>query len=223
MQITFIILGAGIGHRMISYEPRSLLKYKDKYLISHQIDQIKNTLKDDICPFFTLVTGYKHEKVVKKLKQEDVLIVNNPEYDTTNQIESVRRALNYEVGNNVCLIHGDIFFSEDFSKYDYTKSFCIVDNRGQLKDREVGINYYDNKVNILSYGIEDKWAQIVYLTGKEFELLQTICSFDNNYYLTFEIINKIIDLGGTFDIYLTESKLFEVDKIKDLKNENTNS
>ena len=43
--ISVAILAAGCGSKIKSYEPRSLLKVKDKILINHQIDTIKNTFK----------------------------------------------------------------------------------------------------------------------------------------------------------------------------------
>ena len=57
------ILGAGVGSRIKSHEPRSLIKIGDKTLIEHQVSMIRNSFEN---PEIIGVVGCKAEKVIKK-------------------------------------------------------------------------------------------------------------------------------------------------------------
>ena len=60
--IAIAILYAGIGNRIKSYEPRSLLKIGNKTLIEHQISVINNSFQ---FPEIIGVFGYSIDKVIK--------------------------------------------------------------------------------------------------------------------------------------------------------------
>ena len=79
---------------------------------------------------------------------------------------------------------------------------------------------------ILSYGLPTKWGQIAFLTGKELKILNNIFyKFNtiNKKLLSFELLNEVIMMGGTFKCYEpSDMSIIEIDCIKDLKNENFN-
>ena len=58
------ILSAGVGNRIKSNEPRSLLKIGNKVLLEHQVSIIQNTF---LKPEIIIGLGVEANKVIKKL------------------------------------------------------------------------------------------------------------------------------------------------------------
>ena len=95
-----------------------------------------------------------------------------------------------------------------------------------MDDKEVGVTLDKNHVSILSYGLDKKWCQMCYLTGKELRLLKSLflkSKDKDKKMLSFELINRIIELGGTFTFHeKLGARIVEIDCIKDTLNENFN-
>lgn len=221
--IAVAILSAGIGARIKSYEPRSMIKIGSKTLIEHQINTIQQCFES---PEIIAVVGCGADKITKKIRGS-VRIVENQIYKETNTSESIRLAFNNTMKKNFLFIHGDLYFNEaTLSNLDYSKSFLLVDDKHQFAEKEVGVTSNKSVATILSYGLPVKWAQIVYITGKEIEILKKVFhKFDaiSKKNLSFEIINKMISMGASFQCYQpTKMSILEIDCIKDLKNENIN-
>lgn len=209
------ILSAGVGARIKSYEPRSLLKIRERALIDHQITAINGYIND---PEIICVIGYEAQRVIKRVK-DNARIVENQLFDSTNNSESMRLALNNTHKSGILFIHGDLLFNSETLMADYNKSFVIIDTNNQMEKKEVGLTIDDSGcVSIFSYGLECKWGQIVYITGKELRLAKQIFSrFEPQHkkMLSFEILNKIIEQGGSFKCYEPEGmKILEIDKIR---------
>ena len=221
--VGFAILSAGIGARIKTYEPRSLLKIKNKTLIDHQVDAIKSKFKDkEIIGVF----GPHIARVAKNVRGK-IRIVENQKYETTNNSESLRLALNNSIKNSLMFFHGDMLINETFfNSLNFNKSFVVYEDRGMMDEKEIGLTIMKNKATILSYGLEKKWCQAAFFKGKELKILRNIFSTFSNQdkkMLTFEIINRIIDSGGSFQAQrLEKSKIIEIDCIRDIKNENIN-
>lgn len=209
------ILAAGVGARMKSYEPRSLLKIRDRTLIEHQITTINSCFDkaEIIC-----VVGYDSQRVIKKIKDNSVRIIENQLYNTTNTSESLRLALNNTNKKGVLFMHGDLLFNPETITVDYTNSFVLMDTRDQIEKKEVGLTMENGKASIFSYGLECKWCQIAYITGKELRIAKQIfLKFEEQHkkLLSFEILNKIIANGGSFDCYEPEDmRILEIDKVR---------
>jgi len=221
--IAVAILSAGVGARIKSYEPRSMIKIGDKTLIEHQINTIQQCFK---LPEIVTVIGFGADKIIKKIRGS-VRVIENQLYNETNTAESIRLAFNNTVKKNFLFIHGDLYFNEQtLSGLDYSKSFILVDKRNQFSEKEVGVTSHKQTATMLSYGLPTKWAQIAYMTGKEVEILKKIFNkFDtvSKKNLSFEVINKMISMGASFNCYEPkEMSILEIDCIKDLKNESIN-
>ncbi len=218
--ISFIILAAGSGKKIKSYEPRSLLKIKSgKTIIENQVSNaINNFKKVEVIA----VIGCHASKIVKKQRcNTDLRFVENQLYASTNSSESLRLGLNNCLGRGVAFCHGDIIFNDKTLQVPYSKSFIIVDSNNRINKDEIGVTKIRGKASILSYGLSLKWAQIAFFTGKELRLLKSIMNkFEekDKKKLSFEIINEIISLGGRFDCLEPEGmELKEIDRIKDIK------
>lgn len=221
--ISVVIVSAGVGSRIRSNEPRSLIKIKDDTLVNHQIQAITDTFKSyEIIGVF----GTQIEKILKRVDNR-IRVVENQLHNETNNSESMRLGLNNSIYDNVLFIHGDIYFKSKLLKSaDYTKSFLVVDANEDMSEKEVGLTASGNKVSILSYGLEKKWCQMCFLTGKELKILKSIFlkfQESDKKMLSFEVINKIIENGGSFACHEKKgSHVVEIDCIKDINNENFN-
>ena len=221
--IAVIILSAGVGSRIKSNEPRSLIKIGGKTLIEHQINFVENNIEDAE----TIgVFGYSADKIIKKIAGK-IRIVENQIFDKTNNSESLRLAVNNTNKKNILFFHGDLYFNHEIlDDANFKKSFIIVDNKGMMKNKEIGVTMSKNKATILSYGLSTKWCQIAFMTGRELKILRSILNKlrgSRKKLLSFEIINLIISSGGNFECHEPNNmSIIEIDSIKDIKNENFN-
>jgi L-glutamine-phosphate cytidylyltransferase len=221
--ISVVILSAGAGLRIRSNEPRSLIKINNETLINHQIKAIEKSLSNhEIVGVF----GTHIDRIIKKLNGK-IRVVENQLHESTNNSESMRLGLNNCTNNSIVFIHGDIYFEPDLLREaNYNKSFLVLDANGDIGEKEVGVTVSKKNVSILSYGLKKKWCQICHVTGKELKILKGIFSKfkqSDKKMLSFELINKIIENGGSFTFYeKKDSHVVEIDCIKDLNNENFN-
>lgn len=219
--IEVIILSAGVGARIKSYEPRSLIRIKKvESLIEHQINLLNENIPK--CSITTVI-GYSANKVIRRV-QGKTKIVENQLYESSNNSESLRLALNNSNYDKIMFMHGDLYFNNSIFKHmDFSTSFVLSSN--MFADKEVGLMNIDGNVTIFSYNLPVKWAQIAFLRDKELDLLKKIYLKDEDfkYNLTFEMLNKVIDAGGNFKVIdIKDSYIKEIDNIKDIMNENFN-
>lgn len=213
--ITFIILSAGVGNRMRSYGPKCLFKTSDETILDKQLSVINANFSNNET---ILVVGFEANKIIKKIP-DDIRIVENQLYQTTNSAESLRLAINNARSDKIFFIHGDLIFNtETFKNLDFSRSFVIIDSQNQIKEDEVGVTIVNNKATFFSYGLESKWCQMAYITGKEFSILKSLynkAGKDKLY--TFEMLNMIIDKKGTLMTVEPERMYIkEIDSFKDL-------
>ncbi len=221
LPLQVIILAAGAGSRTKSYEPRCLLKYNNKVILDSQVEIIKNRFtKSEI----TVVGGIEGYKIVKRL-EKDMRFVENQIHEDSNSGESLKLGINNSILDNILFLHGDLVFSESIlNKIDMDKSCLLIDNSGKIEEKEVGVTVVDGRATVLSYNLPTKWCQIAYLSQNETNILRKLLvrtDFNTRYLLTFEIINKMIEFGASFDcIDIEDGFIKEIDSLKDINNEN---
>ena len=216
------ILSAGIGNRIKSNEPRSLLKVGNKTLLEHQISVIRNVFSE---PEIIVGVGVGANKIIKKTGF-NARYIENQLYEFTGSAETMRLILNNSDADSILFFHGDLYFGQELlQNLDYGRSFVLASNQA-MQDREVGVTKVKNKATIFSHGLDLKWCQIIYLCGRELKLLRSAFikhSEDIKNMLTFEVLNLIINKGGNIRVVEPEEiSILEIDCTKDLKNENFN-
>ncbi len=216
------VLSAGVGNRIKSNEPRSLLKIGSKILLEHQVSIVRNAFLN---PEIIIGLGVEANKVIKKLSG-GIRYVENQLYETTGSAETMRLVVNNSDSDSILFFHGDLYFSQSLlENLDYSRSFVLA-SLSTMNDREVGLTKVKNKATIFSHGLDLKWCQIVYLCGKELKLLRQIFikhSEETKKMLTFEALNLIINKGGNIKVIEPQNvSILEIDCMKDLKNENFN-
>ena len=197
--VQVIILAAGAGARTRSYEPRCLLKYNGKSLLDHQLLAIQsNLLKYEV----SIVGGIEANKIIKKI-DKSVRFIENQMHESSNNGESLRLGINNSLLDNILFFHGDlVFYEKIFSNVDFSKSFILVDSSGQILEKEVGITSVNDKLTVMSYDLPVKWCQIAYFNKNETEILRKLLvkqDFETRHLLTFEIINKMLELGADIE------------------------
>ena len=82
---------------------------------------------------------------------------------------------------------------------------CIIDDNGFLQN--------------MMYDLPNKWAQIAVFKGQELKLLKQLCWDKKNFHkFGFEIINEIIDKGGSFTcLNNRKCKVIDIDTSKDIE------
>jgi len=119
--------------------------------------------------------------------------------------------------NEIIIVHGDILFDKSsISQLNGERSLIVVANENQFEKNKIGINIVKGRASSLSFGISPKWGQILYLTGRELELMKKISS-EKIRWFTHEGVNEIINNGGI--VYAIESR---GSLIKEINNNDNN-
>jgi choline kinase len=168
---------------------KSLLVYDGMAVLDHQI---KTILGYDKKADILIVSGVGHEKIVKHIdkKNYDIRILFNYNYKLTSQTESLRLAMNAVRPESVYIIHGDIIFNEASLCCSQTKSAIMLDPT-QSDKKYIGATYHNGILMNLSYGLEEKWAQIAFLSKKDFPSARKVINSFKNNKMTFEFINML--------------------------------
>lgn len=215
--LSVIIPAAGLGRRMKSYGPKSLISLGNgELLINRQLDII-HTLYPSA--EIIVVLGFEADKVYSILPSY-VKTVENEFYDETNVSRSLSMAVRVANKNNKLLIvYGDLVFNkETLENMSLDTSSVIVDTKGQILEEEVGITIINNYASQFAYGLPTKWTHIVLLTHKELELFKRFI-LNKNYkkHYGFEILNMILEADGRLKaIEPKNMNITEIDTSKDI-------
>ena len=215
--VTVIIPAAGMGRRMKSYGPKSLIKIGDSTLIKNQIATLRECLETRN---IILVCGFRAEKLMDETP-DSIIKIENELYEESNVVRSIAMGLRaIQSETTVVIIYGDLVFNQAaIESLDLEKS-CVIIDAVNMGSSEVGcIIDSKNKLANMMYDLPEKWGQIAVFKGRELDLLKELCwDKKNNRKFGFEIINRIIDKGGSFDCIRNEEiKVIDIDSSKDIQ------
>lgn len=215
-KVSIILLAAGPGNRMKSLGVRSLIKLPNgDSVLEYQLKTINTVFNNNET---ILVTGHEADKVMNRTPI-NIVKIENERYETTNVARSISIGLRACTTDHVFVIYGDLLFNEEALRIPLEYSSLLIETHGLMKDSQIGCNIDRDNIELLLYGLENKWAQIIYLTNKELKLFKHIAwNRNNEKKFGFEIINEVIDSGGRFTaIKNTLAKVFDIDSGKDLE------
>jgi choline kinase len=123
------------------------------------------------------------------------------------------------VNDNVLIVYGDLVFNGDaVDNLPSEHSVIVVDTKEQFSKEEVGVVLDNEAASYFSYGMAMKWAQILFLNGKELEMFKTLAIHkDRHKMFPFEAMNEVIEkLGNIPIIEHPKAKIVEIDTIKNI-------
>ena len=133
-----IILAAGMGSRLgalTAENTKCMVKVNEVTLIERLLSQLEDLKLSRI----VIVTGYKGKKLQDYIKtlgiKTEIVFVDNPIYDKTNNIYSLYLARNYLLSEDTMLFESDIIFDDKIIKSLYEDkreslaviSYCTLD------------------------------------------------------------------------------------------------
>lgn len=113
-----VILAAGIGSRlrpMTNHKPKCLVETAGKTLLQYQLDAYKAAGIKDLC----IVVGYEKESIYKycrHIKDFNIEIIENNDYELTNNMYSFYLAREYVKGKPFILNNADLCIEESIVK-----------------------------------------------------------------------------------------------------------
>lgn len=217
--LTIILPMAGIGRRMRSQGAKPLIELFGKAtVLNYQITLLRKIFpRSEII----IVVGFQAERIIKLLDPADkIKVVENELYETTGILRSIDLALKASSHTNVLIIYGDLIFNEPtLANINNGCSAVIVDNKGQFNKEEVGLTIVNGEATYFAYGLDTKWAQIAFLTGKPLRDFKDILTDRAKRKLQpFEIFNMIIEKGTKFKVIEPKGmKIVEIDCQTDIE------
>jgi choline kinase len=210
---TAIIPAAGMGRRMKTYGPKSLVKIStEDTILSRQIRILQNTFRYiDII----VVGGFEYDKLIKS-SYPRIKYVYNKDYEDTNIAQSIYLGLQEAETTKIITIMGDLVFNQQCVNLPFNNESSVVLSPS-MKEEEIGCVVYENKLQHLFYKLPTKWAQIAFFTNYELQLLFEL-SWRNPHWFQFELINEIIEYGGSFTVFQpSDAHSIDIDSSYDLK------
>ncbi len=209
-----LIPAAGIGKRMRHLDVKALSPVGEETILSRQLRILQKVFpKSSII----VVVGYGAKNVIDVLPK-NVKWVENEQYDKTNVVRSLG------LGLGVCLdktliVYGDLIFEEKtFDNMDFSSSFIISSN---INPDAVGVNIINGTVVNFSFGLKEKWGQIAYLRGQEFDVFKKITGDKKNgKKFAFECLNDLLELNFSIKS-VHRDFISEIDSYADLNRWNS--
>ena len=222
-----IILAAGKSKRfkpISDYCPKGLSIVKGEVLVERQIKQLQAVGVTDI----TLVVGYKKEMFFYLADKYDVKIVVNEQYDTQDNVSSLRLVLDQLDNTYICSV--DNYYPDNlFNTYEYRGFYSTIyvennigewvvrtDKSGLIKDVNIGAPSGHIMLGFVYFdrAFSENFRQVMkdvegvdeynhhvweYLYMKHLDTLKLeIKEFDKNSILEFDTIEDAINFDKDF-------------------------
>jgi choline kinase len=144
-----------------------------------------------------LVCGFDSKKIIKYVHSSKICnsikIIENTNYKSTSSLSSFKLAINAISNCNIFIIHGDrIFNNEAIHINDIDEAFVVIDKNNKNKE-SIGIAHQNNILKNMSYGLEDKWAELFYIPSSLFSSIRNYCNILKSNSNIYELINILND------------------------------
>lgn len=160
------------------------------------------------------IYGFENKKFLSFINKNPILSENidyvyNENYLTHNYAYSLYLAKNYLNDNTIILFGDHILNPKIFENFDKNKGSQMFINKKQ-KNR-LGCIIHDNKIENISYDLDNYLSEIYYLSKSDSIKLQQIVSNSayHNYFI-FELINKMIDQNIILSPFFIDNKVSNI-------------
>lgn len=150
--------------------PLPLLDVSKKiHLLDIQIAAIRASFADDV--EIIICCGLDPDMVSSYCKSKynsiNVRIVENSQYEETNNAESLRLCLNNINNDSIMVCEGSLLLYPEVLNIKKRENFLLL-QRAESLNLDIGIvNDNKQKITNISYGLPNKWAEIFFLNGHE--------------------------------------------------------
>lgn len=215
--LTVIILGSSYIKRRKSHGPTIL--YKDisgTTILETQIRAIRYHFPN---AEIIVVSGLWSDKIAS-IRKNEFRLVENQLFESTNEVENLRLALNNNTNKNLLIISGNLYFNHSTLSELPTESTVFYDSTNQLPNEDIGMTIVDKNTTIVSFDLSNKWVGIVYINEQYFQRFTELClDRSKNRLFLFEIINNMINNEYDFVAHQpTNMKIIKVDNPQSLAN-----
>lgn len=182
---TFIILADKPMPNYKKLGPVCCMQYKQGILLDKQVEEI---LRFDKNAEIVLVVGFDGEIVTQRLCNRNIRIVENPNYNSTGDAESIRLGLNASSGNS-------IFIQCGLSLISHSELIPLSHNNSLLVNKErtknIGVVADGHRALSFSFKAKNSWMNICFL--KNTENLRSKINIVNKNLAMYEVLEPMID------------------------------
>ena len=206
--ISVVILATLPDSGIKSLGSKSLLTFKGKYFIEHQLDAIRQGLKNKKYDI-TIMSGFDNQRMIKFLspisKKHNIQIIKQNYDNNLNFGGSLIKSMNYIKHPNVLSInYGLLFRSNIISAMtkQYNKNTVVVSNNHSYNSNiKVGCYDQNHQIVNLFYNLgEKKYLDINYWNKTTIDFIKKNISLKDNYNrFIFELINLLMGYNHSFD------------------------
>jgi len=198
--MNILILGDKYEKGMKSKGCQALIKYKGSRIIDYQIEYFqKNTKHNNI----VYVSGFDSKALSSylcKKKYDNLYVLYNPNYATTNYGDSLSIAKKY-LNDNCIITFGNTIFSHiNIKAIDHTKSCVFTAKQNDNKKNSLGCISDRGIITNIDFDLDNQiHNDIFHISKLDAQKIQTMMDnieVKNNF--IFELINKLIDNGSIF-------------------------
>ena len=204
-QLTIAILGALSIYRNKSVGPASLINIDGQNLSYKQFSVLQS-----VYPLseIYLTTGYYSNQVINN-KPNGIRIIENQLYESSGHAEELRLVSNASLNDKYLILDGDVLPDTESLLSMNNHGSCILVKNGNSDN--IGAASDTGRLQILSYGLPNKWCKIVMLQKDEVEIMRKFISKrEKGRYFLHEIVNFIINHGGTINIVKAKGNIESV-------------
>lgn len=152
-----LILAAGLGTRLrpITNDiPKSIVEVNKTPILFKQIENLKKNNIDDII----VITGYKSDIMIKRInnKYSDIEIIENKDYDTTNNMYSAYLSKDKLYKKDFILMNADVFFESSIIKkiIDDSNPNIIATQVGLYNEENMKVKVDNQEIKNISKNID---------------------------------------------------------------------
>jgi choline kinase len=222
--ISVVILATLPDNGIKSLGSKSLLPFRGKYLIEHQLEAIRHGLKNKKYDI-TIMSGFDNQRMIKSLssiaKKYDIKIIKQDYTTNLNFGGSLIESIGYSRYPNILSINYGVLFKpsiiSSIVQTKETNKVTVSNNHSYNSNIKVGCYDENNKIVNLFYNLGNKkYMDINYWTAPTVKFIQNNISFqDYHNRFIFELVNLLINHNYIFESLSVDPKhCLLVDSIK---------
>jgi CTP:phosphocholine cytidylyltransferase-like protein len=194
-KISVILLSDKKDPKIRNQMPLPLLDISKKiYLLDIQVAAIRASFSEDVEIILCCGEGadYVSSYCKGKYKSTNIRIVENKDYEETNNAESLRLCINNINNDSIMVCDGSLLLYPEALYINKRDNFLLLQDTESL-NLDIGIVKNDkNIISNISYGLPIKWSEIFFLSGHENieKVRQKTIGAESKKKLLFEILNE---------------------------------